>query len=109
MLKYPVRIALNPFVSAIGWVLPELISGVTITAIVLNLPTAGPLLLRALVTQDMYLAGSFILLHGHADAGRHADLRPAARPARSPHPVHLMTADTPSSNGDVETAPAIAR
>ena len=64
VLKYPVRIALNPFVSAIGWVLPELISGVTITAIVLNLPTAGPLLLRALISQDMYLAGSFILLMG---------------------------------------------
>lgn len=64
LLRYPVRIALNPFVSAIGWVLPNLISGVTITAIVLNLPTAGPLLLRALVSQDMYLAGSFILLMG---------------------------------------------
>ena len=64
LLKYPVRIALNPFVSSIGWVLPNLISGVTITAIVLNLPTAGPLLLRALVIQDMYLAGSFILLMG---------------------------------------------
>tara|TARA_R100000365_G_C2748538_1_gene80392 strand:- start:6956 stop:7942 length:987 start_codon:yes stop_codon:yes gene_type:complete len=64
ILKYPVRIALNPVVSAIGWVLPELVSGITITAIVLNLPTAGPLLLRALVSQDMYLAGSFILLMG---------------------------------------------
>ncbi|MBY3134059.1 ABC transporter permease [Rhizobium laguerreae] len=62
ILKYPVRIALNPFVSAIGWVLPHLVSGVTITAIVLNLPTAGPLLFRALISQDMYLAGSFILL-----------------------------------------------
>jgi len=62
ILKYPVRIALNPFVSAIGWVLPHLVSGVTITAIVLNLPTSGPLLFRALVAQDMYLAGSFILL-----------------------------------------------
>jgi peptide/nickel transport system permease protein len=64
VLKYPVRIALNPFVSAIGWVLPELISGVTITAIVLNLPMIGPLLLRALTIQDMYLAGSIILLLG---------------------------------------------
>lgn len=64
IVKYPVRIALNPFVSSIGWVLPDLVSGVTITAIVLNLPTAGPLLLRALVGQDMYLAGSFILLMG---------------------------------------------
>ncbi|MCR9218196.1 MAG: ABC transporter permease [bacterium] len=64
VMRYPVRIALNPFVSAIGWVLPQLISGVTITAIVLNLPTAGPMLIRALVSQDMYLAGSFILLMG---------------------------------------------
>ena len=62
VLRYPVRIALNPLVSAIGWVLPHLVSGVTIVAIVLNLPTAGPLLFRALVSQDMYLAGSFILL-----------------------------------------------
>ena len=64
VLKYPVRIALNPFVSAIGWVLPNLISGVTITAIVLNLPMIGPLLLRALTIQDMYLAGSIILVLG---------------------------------------------
>lgn len=62
VLKYPVRIALNPFVSSLGWVLPDLISGITITAIVLNLPTVGPLLLGALVKQDMYLAGSFVLL-----------------------------------------------
>lgn len=64
VVKYPVRIALNPFVSAIGWVLPELVSGVVITAIVLNLPMVGPLLLRALTVQDMYLAGSIILLLG---------------------------------------------
>lgn len=62
VMRYPVRLALNPFVSTIGWVLPSLISGVTITAIVLNLPMAGPLLLRALVSQDMYLAGAFILI-----------------------------------------------
>jgi peptide/nickel transport system permease protein len=61
-MRYPVRLALNPFISTIGWVLPSLISGVTITAIVLNLPMAGPLLLRALVSQDMYLAGAFILI-----------------------------------------------
>ena len=64
ILKYPLRIALNPFVSSIGWVLPELVSGVTITAIVLNLPLVGPLLFRALTVQDMYLAGSIILLLG---------------------------------------------
>ncbi|MDB5563319.1 MAG: transporter permease [Hyphomicrobiales bacterium] len=62
LLKYPVRVALNPFVSTLGWVLPGLVSGATITAIVLNLPTSGPMLLRSLLTQDMYLAGSFILL-----------------------------------------------
>lgn len=62
ILKYPIRIALNPFVSTIGWILPQLISGATITAVVLNLPTTGPLLLSALKSQDMYLAGSFIML-----------------------------------------------
>ncbi len=62
ILKYPIRMALNPFVSTIGWILPSLVSGATVTAIVLNLPTSGPLLLRSLLTQDMYLAGSFILL-----------------------------------------------
>lgn len=62
ILKYPVRLALNPFVSTVGWVLPTLISGATITAIVLSLPTTGPLLLRALMSQDMYLAASFILM-----------------------------------------------
>jgi len=59
--KYPVRVALNPFVSTVGWSLPTLISGSTITAVVLSLPTTGPLLLRALISQDMYLAGSFLL------------------------------------------------
>jgi peptide/nickel transport system permease protein len=57
-----VRLAVNPFVSTIGWQLPNLISGVTITAIVLGLPTTGPLLLSALKAQDMYLAGSFLLV-----------------------------------------------
>ena len=62
ILKYPVRLALNPFVSTIGWAFPQLISGAVITAFVLSLPTAGPLLLQALLAQDMYLAGAFILL-----------------------------------------------
>lgn len=62
IFKYPVRVALNPFVSTVGWSLPGLISGTTIVAIVLGLPTTGPLLLRALQSQDMYLAGSFLLL-----------------------------------------------
>jgi peptide/nickel transport system permease protein len=62
ILKYPVRIALNPFVSTVGWTLPVLVSGSAVVSIVLAMPTTGPLLLRALMSQDMYLAGSFILL-----------------------------------------------
>ncbi len=62
ILKYPVRVAINPLVSTIGWTLPELVSGIAITAIVLNLPTSGPLLLGALLSQDMHLAGSFLML-----------------------------------------------
>ena len=62
LLKYPLRIALNPFISDIGDLLPELISGSVIVSIVMSLPTTGPMLLRALRTQDMYLAGSFLML-----------------------------------------------
>jgi len=60
--KYPVRVALNPFFSTVGWQLAGLISGQTLLAVVLGLQTTGPLLLRALTSQDMYLAGSFLLL-----------------------------------------------
>jgi len=60
--KYPVRIALNPFVSTIGWSLPSLISGATIVSVVLNIPMNGPLLLGALQSQDMHLAGAFIMM-----------------------------------------------
>jgi peptide/nickel transport system permease protein len=62
LAKYPVRLALNPFVSTVGWALPGLISGTTIVSIVLGLPTTGPLLLQALRREDMYLAASFIML-----------------------------------------------
>jgi peptide/nickel transport system permease protein len=62
ILKYPVRLALNPFVSTLGWVLPGLISASIIVSQVMNLPTIGPLLLRSLQSQDMYLAGSMILV-----------------------------------------------
>jgi peptide/nickel transport system permease protein len=62
LIKYPVRVALNPFVSTVGWALPGLISGSTITATVLSLPTTGPLLIRALMNQDMFLAGSFLMM-----------------------------------------------
>lgn len=62
IVKYPVRIALNPFVSTIGWVLPALVNGEVIVSQVLSLETTGQLLLRALESQDMYLAGSIILI-----------------------------------------------
>jgi peptide/nickel transport system permease protein len=60
--KYPVRVALNPFFSTVGWSLANQISGQTLIAYVLSLQTTGPLLLRALMSQDMYLAGSLLLL-----------------------------------------------
>jgi peptide/nickel transport system permease protein len=62
LLKYPVRVALNPLVSTLGWLLPAIVSGATITSLVLGLPTTGPVLLRALRNQDMYLAGSIVML-----------------------------------------------
>ncbi len=62
IMRYPVRIAVNPIVSTIGWTLPQLFSGSLIVATVMSLPTLGPLLLRALYTQDMFLAGSIILI-----------------------------------------------
>ncbi|MFC0410823.1 ABC transporter permease [Roseomonas elaeocarpi] len=62
LVKYPMRVALNPFISTITWLLPNLVSGSIIVAIVLNLPTAGPMLLQSLMSQDMYLAGAFVLL-----------------------------------------------
>jgi peptide/nickel transport system permease protein len=62
IFKYPVRVALNPFVATIGWTLPSLVSGATIISLVLSLPTVAPVIYKALQTQDMYLAGSFIML-----------------------------------------------
>ncbi len=62
LLKYPLRMALNPFIADIGSLLPEFISGSALVAVVLSLPTTGPVLVRALQTQDMYLAGSFLML-----------------------------------------------
>jgi peptide/nickel transport system permease protein len=62
LFKYPVRLALNPIVSSIGYILPALISGETITAIVLNLPTLGPLLFDALIWEDVELAASILMV-----------------------------------------------
>lgn len=62
LLKYPVRHAMNPFVSTIGWILPSLVAGEVIVAIVLNLPTSGPILYQALKDQDQFVAAGFILM-----------------------------------------------
>ena len=64
ILKYPVRAALNPFASTIGYLFPFIVSGSIIVSLVLSLPTVGPLLLKALLAQDIYLAGTIILLLG---------------------------------------------
>ncbi|HWR66009.1 MAG TPA: ABC transporter permease [Bellilinea sp.] len=63
VMKYPVRMAINPLVSTIGWYLPELFSGSLIVATVMNLQNIGPLLLRSLVNQDMYLAGAILMIY----------------------------------------------
>ena len=64
IMKYPVRVALNPFASTIGYTLPYVVSGSIIVSLVLGLPTVGPLLLRSLIAQDMFLAGAIVLLLG---------------------------------------------
>jgi len=64
ILKYPVRVALNPFASTIGYLFPYIVSGSIIVSLVLSLPTVGPLLLKALIAQDMFLAGTIVLLLG---------------------------------------------
>jgi peptide/nickel transport system permease protein len=63
-IKYPIRMAINPLVSTVGYLLPAIISGETLVAIVLSLPTIGPLLLAALLSQDQFLAGSIIMILG---------------------------------------------
>ena len=64
VLKYPVRVALNPFASTVGYLLPYILSGSVIVSVVLSLPTLGPLLLGSLVAQDMFLAGTIVLMLG---------------------------------------------
>lgn len=60
--KYPVRVALNPFISTVGYALPALVGAEIIVAVVLNLPTIGPLLLRSLLSQDMFMAGAIVMI-----------------------------------------------
>ncbi|MEA2783440.1 MAG: peptide/nickel transport system permease protein, partial [Rhodospirillaceae bacterium] len=61
LAKYPLRMSLNPFISDIGSLLPEVVSGAVVVSVVMSLPTTGPMLLQALRSQDMYLAGSFLM------------------------------------------------
>jgi peptide/nickel transport system permease protein len=62
LMKYPVRLALNPIISSVGWILPGIVSGATVTAIVMNIPTLGALLYEALLAQDTYVAAACIML-----------------------------------------------
>ena len=62
LLRYPVRLALNPFVSSIGGLFPHLVSGGTIVAMVLSLPMVGPTLFDALIAEDVYMAGSMLMV-----------------------------------------------
>ncbi|HET6487318.1 MAG TPA: ABC transporter permease [Spirochaetia bacterium] len=62
LFKYPVRVAVSPIISTIGWLLPGIFAGETITAIVLNMPTVGPVLFQALMAKDMFLAGSIVVI-----------------------------------------------
>lgn len=64
IVKYPVRVAMNPFASSIGFVFPQVVSGTVVVSIALSLPTVGPLLVQSLQAQDMYLAGAIVLLLG---------------------------------------------
>ena len=64
ILKYPVRVAINPLISTVGYLLPALVSGSIIVSVVLSLPTLGPLLLEAILTEDVFLAGFIILMAG---------------------------------------------
>ncbi|BDW96224.1 ABC transporter permease [Thalassospira tepidiphila] len=61
LFKYPLRMALNPFIADIGNILPQVVSGSVLVSVVMSLPTTGPMLLTALQSQDMYLAGSFLM------------------------------------------------
>ena len=61
LFKYPVRVAINPMISTVGWLLPTIVSGEIIVSLVLGLPTVGPLLFTALTSEDMFLAATLLL------------------------------------------------
>ena len=98
VLKYPLRMALNFFISDIGSLLPGIVSGAELVAMVLSLPTTGPILIAALQSQDMYLAGIVPHVPVGADRGRGVDLGLRAGGARPAHPA--------ARGNDAMTAPA---
>ena len=79
VLRYPVRVAVNPLLSTVGYLLPSLVSGSVIVSVVLSLPTIGPAYLVAVQNEDIYLAGFIVLMLGDAHSRRHADIRHTAR------------------------------
>ena len=84
IFKYPVRVAINPLISTVGYLLPSLVSGSVIVSVVLSLPTLGPVLLTAIQREDTNVAGFIILMLGDADRHRHPDLGPSPG-RRGPH------------------------
>ena len=64
VMKYPVRVAVNPLISSTGFLLPDIVSGTIIISLIFSLPTVGPLLLQSLIAQDMFLAGAIVLMVG---------------------------------------------
>ena len=87
VMKYPVRAALNPFASSSAYLFPYLVSGSIVVSLVLGLPTVGPLLLQALVAQDMFLAGTIVLAARRAHGDRNPDLGSPADVDRAAHPA----------------------
>ncbi len=90
--KCPVRVAINPFFSTVGWSLASLVSGTTLVAMVLSLQATGPMLLRALTSQDMYLAGTFLLLLNALTIIRDFDFRYSTGLGGSSHPAGRLVA-----------------
>ena len=92
ILRHPLRVALNPLLSTAGWVLPELVSGSVIVASILGLPLIGPLLLEALRSQDMYLAGALILLFGKFLIGKDGNIVKRFEPPTAPDAPEVIKA-----------------
>ena len=114
LFKYPVRIAINPIISTIGWILPGIVSGETITAIVLSLPTTGPLLYRALISQDTYLAGStvmfltFLTVIGTLLSDIHAGVGRPSHPLREQGGLKRCRCERGSSEIDIQEREFVA-